>query len=498
MLGFSIRKVHTALKFTHNGPNLKSAVTLFDKEKGAPKSAKLNQAELDDLKTLKSIWTYPKGTYDRILYQELDEKDIFSSANKTITALKARNLENSDVLFPRGTKQEELEIWANTALLKNYKFSAKSSKENKEEENGEEKNDKKELTELNLLHNLTIDESSWNQSIHSGVCALYARDLCNTRGTEGNTEFLAAQAQKLYSDNPGKVEMQVIKGEELRERGMNLLYSVGKGASTPPYLILLKYNGNPQNTKKLALVGKGLTFDTGGLNLKPTNSIEDMYLDKSGACITLSAFKWAVEMSIPINLTCTLAIAENAISHKSYKPLDIIKSLKGLTVEIGNTDAEGRLCLADAFTYTQQQEKPDTLIDLATLTGACVVALGEQTAGIFGNDSALINQIIKSGEFYKEDLWQLPIRKEHKKAIEGAAADINNSGKSRYGGASQAASFLQNFIEKDVKWAHLDIAGPAMSKADREQFSKGGTGFGTQTLTKYIQKRVEEEAKASK
>ena len=214
-----------------------------------------------------------------------------------------------------------------------------------------------------------------------------------------------------------------------------------------------------------------------------------MYLDKSGACAALGTFKWTVQNAIPVNLICTLAIAENAIGSKSYKPLDIIKSLKGSTVEIGNTDAEGRLCLADAMTYTQRNYSPSVMIDLATLTGACVVALGEETAGIFGNNKKLIDELQNAGKYYQENLWELPITSEHEKSIKGKTADISNSGKSRYGGASQAAAFLKHFIEKDVEWAHLDIAGPAMIKQDRAQFSAGGTAFGVQLLNKFIASR---------
>lgn len=492
MLRLTCRKIHTALKITHNAANHRTAVNLFKKDEGVPKSVQISEAETSDVKLLKGLWTYPKEIYERLLLQEYDDKNVFKSANKVVAALKARNVDKADVVFPKESQQEHLELWTNTAILKNYKYSQKSKNETtKDDEDAE----KKELNELNLVHDLALDEISFNRSIQSAYCTLYARDLINTRGSEATPDFIAQEAQKLYESNRDRVEMTVIRGDELQQKGLNLLYSVGKAASTPPHLIMLKYVGNPKVDKKLAIIGKGVTFDTGGLNLKPTNSIEEMYMDKSGACNSLAAFKWAVETSAPINLICTLALAENAISHASYKPLDIIKSLKGITVEIGNTDAEGRLCLADAFTYTQQMEKPDTIIDLATLTGACVVALGEQTAGVFGNDKALIKGIIDSGDYYQESYWQLPILKEHHKAIEGAAADINNSGKTRYGGASTAAAFLEKFIEKDVNWAHLDIAGPAMNKADREQFSKGGTAFGTQTLTKYMLNRIQAEAK---
>jgi leucyl aminopeptidase len=184
-----------------------------------------------------------------------------------------------------------------------------------------------------------------------------------------------------------------------------------------------------------------------------------MYYDKAGACAVMGALKGAMELGIKKNVVFAMGFAENSINSKSYKPLDIIKSMKGITVEIGNTDAEGRLVLADTFTFVQREYKPKKLVDLATLTGAIMVALGQETAGLFSNDDDFAQEIKESGKEVFEPLWHMPITNEAKEAIKGSTADISNSGKSRWGGSSKAAAFLERFIEKGVKWVHLDIAG---------------------------------------
>ena len=282
-------------------------------------------------------------------------------------------------------------------------------------------------------------------------------------------------------------DVRVIRGADLQKLGMNLFFAVGQGAEHEPRCVAVHYNGNPDSADvDVALVGKGLTYDTGGLNLKPTGSIETMYGDKNGACAVIGALHATLKLKPKKNIVFACGFAENAIDSKSYKPSDIIKSMKGLTVEIGNTDAEGRLVLADTFTYVQREFKPKKLIDLATLTGACMIALGSDTAGMFANDDSFAKQIEESSKRAFEPVWRLPIMDEHREAMKADAADLNNKGKTRYGGASQAAAFLERFIEKDTKWVHLDIAGPAMKSAAKAPDCANGNGFGTQLLIDYL------------
>lgn len=232
-----------------------------------------------------------------------------------------------------------------------------------------------------------------------------------------------------------------------------------------------------------------MTFDTGGLNLKPTGYMEDMYGDKGGSCAVLGALKGTLELGSNKNIIFACGFAENAIGSRAYKPGDIIKGMNGLSVEIGNTDAEGRLVLADTFTYVQKEFKPKQIVDLATLTGACMAALGVQTAGVFSNDEGITEEVKLAGKQAFEPVWHLPIDDEHKEAIKGAYGDISNSGSSRYGGASQAAAFLLRFVEKDVKWAHIDIAGPAMAKAAKPPVCADQTGFGAGLLLNFIRNK---------
>jgi leucyl aminopeptidase len=282
--------------------------------------------------------------------------------------------------------------------------------------------------------------------------------------------------------------VQVLEGNDLLKESMNLFHAVGRSAESQPRLVLVEYNGDPSTQERLALVGKGVTFDTGGLNLKPTGYMEDMYGDKGGACAVIGCLHGVLATRPKINIVFAMGFAENSIDSKSYKPGDIIKSRKGLTVEIGNTDAEGRLVLCDTLTYVQDKFKPHTIIDLATLTGAVKVALGNYTAGLFSNDDDLAGLIADAGKSVDESFWRLPIFDEHREAMKSSFADLNNKGNTPYGGSSQGASFLERFIEKDVRWAHLDIAGPAILKAAKPPMCADGTGFGSQTLLSFVWK----------
>lgn len=309
------------------------------------------------------------------------------------------------------------------------------------------------------------------------------RNLGNERADVATPAWYEKQAFQLASSYPTKLAMETLHAGELKGLGMNMLLAVGQGAVVEPRLVLLHYNGAPDCSEKIALVGKGITFDTGGVNLKPTGYIEDMYIDNAGAATVLGTLQACVELGVKKNIVVALCLAENAISQSAVLPSAILKSYKGLTVEIGNTDAEGRLVLADGLTYVQKHCKPTHVIDVATLTGACVVALGEYAAGLFTNDDAFAAQLKSAGEVTSEIAWPLPILDEHAEELKGIDSDLKNIGKGRYGGASTAAAFLREFIEKDVKWCHLDVAGPAKARGDKVQ---GASGFGVQLLVEWL------------
>ncbi|KAK7194317.1 cytosolic leucyl aminopeptidase [Novymonas esmeraldas] len=325
-----------------------------------------------------------------------------------------------------------------------------------------------------------------------GHCVNDARNLGNLREDEGVPEFYVEWARRHMLPEGIKLR-KVLRGQQLEEAGLNLMYNVGRGSRYEPYLMVLEYVGNPRSTATTALVGKGVTFDCGGLNIKPYGSMETMHTDMMGAATALTALKAVATLKLPINAVAAVGLVENAIGPDSYHPSSILTSLKGPTVEILNTDAEGRLVLADVLTYVQQhaplEKTPTRLIDLATLTGAVILSLGSRRAGLFSTSAALSNSIMQSGVRCGEESWPLPIGDEHKEAMKGGIADLINAAPGRQGGACTAAAFLSNFVEPEVQWAHLDIAGVADVGDKPKGYEPAGvTGFGVQLLVDFLRR----------
>ena len=264
---------------------------------------------------------------------------------------------------------------------------------------------------------------------------------------------------------------------------MNGLLAVSRGGPEEPRFIKLRYAPTGRPKKKIALIGKGLTFDSGGLSLKPAKSMQTMKIDMSGAAAVLGTMYAVSQIKPRVQVTGYVPSSENMPSGTAQKPGDVIRYRNGKTVEVLNTDAEGRLILADAL-IAAREDKPDVIIDLATLTGACMVALGSQVAGLFSNDEKLTDDLMASGRKAGERLWPMPLVEEYKTDIKSNIADIKNIG-GGYGGAITAALFLQEFVA-DTPWAHLDIAGPAFSERALPHVPRGGTGFGVRTLINYV------------
>ena len=308
--------------------------------------------------------------------------------------------------------------------------------------------------------------------------------------TEMHPTRLEAVARQVALD--ADADIYVVTGAELLPLGLHLLHAVGQASRHAPRYIELTHEGDPANPDDvILLVGKGITFDSGGLNIKPTGSMEDMHMDMGGSAAVLGAFRALTQLGVKRNVVAVLAVAENAIDANAFKPHNILRSHKGLTVEIKNTDAEGRLVLADALSYAQQRVAPHTIIDLATLTGACIVGLGEYAAGMFTNNEALKGGLACASSARFERLWPMPIFDEHRDELKAAAmADLQSTGAGRYGGSCTAAAFIENFIGTTGKptpaWAHLDIAGPAMYSKQRGHMNGGGTGFGAQVIAQYV------------
>lgn len=304
---------------------------------------------------------------------------------------------------------------------------------------------------------------------------ILCRNLINESSEISNPVAIADMAGKL-SGMKG-VSCRVYGKSELEKLKMGLLLAVSRGSKYPPRLVVIKYTGNPKSKKQIAIVGKGITYDSGGMNLKPSASIEDMRSDMAGAAVCLYAVKAAAELKLKKNVVAVLPLCENMLSNNSFRAGDVFKSFSGKNVEIGNTDAEGRLILADAVAFTENNLKPDCIIDIATLTGACLVCFGEFIAALLSNNDKLAETVFKAGEETGEKLWRLPLDKEYDDLIKSDIADVKNVGHGRNAGTIVGATFIKRFI-KDVSWAHIDIAGTSWYSKARGYKPKYATGYG--------------------
>ncbi|HXF75109.1 MAG TPA: leucyl aminopeptidase [Methylomirabilota bacterium] len=317
------------------------------------------------------------------------------------------------------------------------------------------------------------------QAVAPGV--FLARDLVNEPPSVANARFLGEQAERACRGRGLKVEVwEKKKIEAMRLAG---LLAVNRGSHEEPRFIKIHYKPSGKAKKKVALIGKGITFDSGGLSLKPSKSMETMKLDMAGGAAVIATMSCLPKLDLGVEVTGYVPTTDNLPGHNAQKPGDVIRYLNGKTVEVLNTDAEGRLILADALALAAEQ-KPDCMINVATLTGACMVALGPQVAGLFSNHQPLADQLLRCSREAGEHLWQLPLVKEYKEMIKSSVADIKNVGGS-HGGAITAALILREFVG-DVPWAHLDIAGPAFAESDSPLCPKGGTGFGVRTLLRFL------------
>lgn len=311
----------------------------------------------------------------------------------------------------------------------------------------------------------------------------FARDLVSQPGNVATPSFLAEKALEL-SGRCG-ITCRVLDREEMERLSMEGILSVAKGSHQPPKFIILEYLAGDSKKRPVVLVGKGVTFDSGGISLKPREGMERMKNDMAGAAAVMGTLMAVANIRLPINVVGLIPCAENLPGGGAYKPGDIVRTMSGQTVEIVNTDAEGRMLLCDALNYAQRY-RPASLIDLATLTGACLVALGTVATGIMGNDAALIRALKGAGEATGERVWELPLWDEYGEAMKSDVADLKNAG-SPHAGTITAAWFLQKFVGKS-RWTHLDIAGTAWEEKGKHYLPKGATGVGVRLLVEYLKK----------
>ncbi len=432
--------------------------------------------------------THGKIPADKILLVGLGKSEDFSLnkirevTSKTIKkakTLKAKTV--ATILHGAGTAGLEEEKCARMitegALIGNYSFDKyKSKKEDEDKENN------KEIQSLEIVEMDAAKLDGINRGIETGRIIAegvnLARDLQAEPACTATPAFLAETALALEG-----LECKVLEKDEIKKLGMGLYLAVGQGSALPPKFIHMKYKPAGKAKKKIAVIGKGITFDSGGLDLKPAASMRMMKEDMSGSAAALGIMKAVAQLKPDVEVHGIIAACENMPGSKAYRPGDVITAMSGKTVEVDNTDAEGRLTLADAIYYAVKEDV-DEIIDIATLTGACMVALGSLAAGIMGSDEELVKKLITSADEGGERFWHLPIYDEHKEELKSDIADMKNCG-SRYGGALTAGAFLKEFTEKK-KWAHIDIAGTAWIDKELKEMAKGPTGSGVRAIVNYI------------
>jgi len=331
--------------------------------------------------------------------------------------------------------------------------------------------DKFKFSKLDLAKNFALAE---------GV--FLARDLVNLPANILNTNKFENELKRLKKLG---VKVRVLNEKDIKAIGMNLLFAVGKGSKNPSKVLVLEWRGGKSGMKPTALIGKGVVFDSGGLSLKSSSGMIDMAMDMAGAAVVAGVFKSAAMANLKVNIVGLIGLVENMPGPDSVRPGDVIKSLKGDLVQVNNTDAEGRLLLGDLLWYAQQNFKPKRIFDLATLTGAIIIALGKEYAGVFSNNEKFCDEFLSVCERSNEKAWRLPLDKKFEEALSSNVADINNVGGSQ-GSSIVAAMFLNNFVKKETPWIHLDIAGVAKN-TETIFSSSGATAWGVVSLFEYFQ-----------
>ena len=316
----------------------------------------------------------------------------------------------------------------------------------------------------------------------------YARDLVSE---PGNILHPDEYAKRIYTLRKNGLKINIYDEKKLKKLGMHALLGVGQGSIRGSYLVTMEWNGAKNNSKPLAFVGKGVCFDTGGYSLKPARFMEDMTYDMAGSATVVGLMKNLALRKARVNAVGVVGLVENMVSGNAQRPGDIVRSYSGKTIEVLNTDAEGRLVLADALTFTEKKFKPKFIVDLATLTGAIIVCLGSEYAGLFSNDDKLSRQISDAGEKVEEKVWRMPLHKNYDKLMNSKNADVQNINYVGGAGSTTAAQFLQRFILNKTPWAHLDIAGMAFSKYGGALNSGGATGFGVRLLNQLVEENYE-------
>ena len=416
-------------------------------------------------------------------FEEFNTLNAAKFAGRVISALKCAKLEQAAIMLEsRLSQNNEAKIYANIAygiVLRDYSFDKYKS--------AEKLKDKVNLTNIELVTSFAKEAQNIFETELKPVAESikFSRDLISEPPNVIYPESFSDRAKEELENFGIKVE---ILGEaDMHELGMSALLGVGQGSSKESKLLVMQYNGGAKNEAPLAFVGKGVTFDTGGISIKPSANMEDMKYDMSGASIVTGLIRALAARGAKVNVVAIAGLTENMPDGNAQRPADVVKAMSGQTIEILNTDAEGRLVLADALWYCQNRFKPKLMIDLATLTGAIIISLGTHHAGLFSNDDQLTQDLLSAGKVTDEKLWPMPLSNDYDKMIDSVIADVRNTGNGKGAGSITAAQFLKRFIN-DVTWAHLDIAGVSWADKEADLHPAGATGFGIRLLNEFIHK----------
>lgn len=425
---------------------------------------------------------------DEKMSQDLAE----TAGGKLYKALKHLGAEHVGVIMAQGLNDSDLPMDALIAHLamgvnlSSYDFDKYKDKRDVSED------DEKGVDAIDFISSQA--ESASNAYIVLDAMAqgvFFARDLVNEPPNVLYPESYAEMVKEKFK--PLGVQIEVLDDKKMLKMGMGALMAVGQGSARTPRMVIMRYNGASPDQKPLGFVGKGVTFDTGGISIKPAAQMDLMKMDMGGSAAVCGLIYSLALRKAPVNVVGAIGLVENMPSDNAYRPADIIKAYNGKTIEILNTDAEGRLVLCDTLSYVQEQFDPAVVIDLATLTGAIMVALGTEYTGVFCNNDALWEKMDASGKNSGEKLWRMPLGPNFSEEMKSKVADYRNLGTvARYGGASTAAAFLEFFIDKDRPWAHMDIAGTAWAHKDGATGPMGGTGAGVRALHKLVADHFEE------
>ena len=408
--------------------------------------------------------------------ENLDTDKIRNFTGKVVN--KAKELAISEFVLDPFEDMDEDHL---SGIVEGIKLSDYSFTNYKKDEEKFELNQVRILVRGDLTNNQKVIKRS---SILSDAVIL-TRNISNLPPNDCSPKDLANFAEKLSANK--KTKVRVIEEHELEANGFGGILAVGKGSTNSPKLIVIEYSGSSNDDKPIVIVGKAVTFDTGGISIKPSDKMEEMKFDKCGGCNVIGIMKAVSDLDLDKNVIGLIPAVENMPSGSSYRPGDIIKMYNSKTVEVLNTDAEGRIILGDALAFAVKTFSPRVIIDMATLTGAAIIALGSNVAALVGNNTELVTKILEYSNKTGEKIWQLPLFEDHKEQLKSSNADIKNIG-GRAAGAITAAAFLSHFVD-DTPWVHLDIAGTAWNQdgtREKTYNPKGATGFGIRTIVKYI------------